>query len=150
MQNYRKEYQWKKYFVLQKYVNRFKSALGQENDVESLCAKEAFRRGLFSRRLPKGLVPLLVDFQSVRSALEANESRRGLDYELLEKEFEGLFHLIFLKTYNFMGSFDEDSLSGKWAAAVRDLKQRFPRDGGHFSAVWKRVVQKARSEAIPE
>jgi 2-polyprenyl-3-methyl-5-hydroxy-6-metoxy-1,4-benzoquinol methylase len=135
-----KEHKWRRFLAPEKYIRRFKRAVGLEKNIELLAAREAVQRGLFKRALPSDLVVLVVDFQSIRSAQEASESGRGLDFEVLEKDFSHLFHLIFLKTYNFMGSFEESGLPRKWVLAARDLQERFPKDGSDYSAVWKRIL----------
>jgi trans-aconitate methyltransferase len=134
-----KEYKWRKFLVLEKYIRRFKKVVGLEKNIESLAAQTAVQRGLFKRALPRHLVTLVVDFQSIRSDQEAAELGRGLDFEALKRDFQNLFELIFIKSYNFMGSFEESRLPRKWALMALDVGRRFPRDGSHYSAVWKRV-----------
>jgi SAM-dependent methyltransferase len=140
MRRYRsflQEHRWRKFFSPPKYLNRLKLAIGLEPDLAQKTAEEAFRRGFFKRRPPGSVIGKLVDFNVPHSAKEAALGR-GFDFEMMQRDLAGVWDLIWVKTYSFMGPFYEEQLSEKWVHLCRELAQSFPRDGANFCTVWKR------------
>ena len=59
----------------------------------------------------------------------------------LERSFTGLWDLVWVRTYAFMGSHLEADLPAKWARLVAELGRKHPRDGASFCSAWRRAPQ---------
>jgi len=133
-------YRWRKYLKPAKYLSLLRRLVSLDKDIEKLTAEEAVAKELFRSTPPRELILALVDFQCVRICAQGGNGlpRRGLDFIEMSEELSGLWDLISIKTYNFMGPFDEQDLPRKYQAVCRDLARKYPLDGAHHSAVWRR------------
>lgn len=143
---------WRKFLspalYWQRLSERIGSRMGWASSPARQTAAEAVRRGLFLRPPPARLISLLVDFHVAHSAEEASAGR-GFDFQQMARDFAPAWHLVWVKTYAFMGSSYEGQLSRRWAAQARMLAQQFPHDGANFCAIWKRAPAPVPAQAAP-
>ncbi len=132
------ERKWRKFLSPENYLRRLKQSFGLESNPGKQAAKEAFRTGLFQKRPSAFAIGMLVDFH-VAHSLEEAAWGRGLDFESMQRDFAGLWNLIWVKTYSFMGPFYEGNLPDKWVRSCREVACKFPKDGANFSTVWRRA-----------
>jgi hypothetical protein len=64
---------------------------------------------------------------------------RGLNFEELTDRMRGVWNLLYMRTYSFMGPFYEGRLPRKWKNVCAQLAQDYPQDGANFGAVWVKV-----------
>jgi 2-polyprenyl-3-methyl-5-hydroxy-6-metoxy-1,4-benzoquinol methylase len=131
------ERRWRKLFSPSLYALRLKQALGLLANPAAAAAKMAHEKGLFRVTPSATAVSRLVDFHVAHSADDA-ESGRGFDFEAIQKQLEGQWKLLWVKSYSFMGAYYEGSIPMKWRATSRRLAEQYPLDGANFSAIWSR------------
>jgi ubiquinone/menaquinone biosynthesis C-methylase UbiE len=102
-------------------------------------ADRAFELGWFGRRPPGWLIDRLVDRHVAHSADEASAGR-GLDFEVLAREFSGRWKLAWHQTYSYMGATYEGRLPRVWQAQCGELARRYPNDGANFCTLWQRAA----------
>ncbi|HQH73977.1 MAG TPA: class I SAM-dependent methyltransferase [bacterium] len=101
-------------------------------------AETAYREGLFLNQPSPVVIGRLVDF-SVAHSQEEIAAGRGLDFEILQEQFQNHWKMVMLKTYSFMGVYYEKNIHPKYQKIAQELSLRYPNDGNNFSCVWKRV-----------
>lgn len=129
------EFRWRKFLLWWKYPPKIRSALGLTPNLARLTAGECFDKKMFSKRPSDDLILALVDYQN---AVHTN----GLDFEELRGNFAGTWDLALVKTYLFdwpLRSHYGANLPKRWQKLCDELEKRFPLDGDHFSAIWRRI-----------
>jgi SAM-dependent methyltransferase len=130
-----KDRKWRRFFSKESYLGRLKMYTGLTSSPASQTAYEALKRGLFKHKPSARIVGLLVDFHVAHSSTEA-ASGRGFDFQEMQQKFSS-WHLVWVKTYSFMGSFYEGRLPQKWLAVSEELSRLYPQDGANFCSVWR-------------
>jgi len=132
-----RERSWRKFLSPERYFYRLRIEAGLISDPAKQAANEAFRKGLFKRKPSKDVIGTLVDFH-VPCSVEEATAGRGFDFELLQQDFAGSWHLRWVKTYSYVGSFYENYVPEKWVRSCAELARKFPQDGANFCSIWKR------------
>lgn len=130
-----KEFRWRKFLLWWKYPPRIGSAVGLRPNLARLTAGECFDKKVFGKKPSDDLIRALVDYQN---AVHMN----GLDFEELRGDFAGIWDLALVKTYLFdwpLRAHYGAQLPKRWQKSCDELEKRFPLDGDHFSAIWRRI-----------
>ncbi|MEE9294705.1 MAG: methyltransferase [Phycisphaerae bacterium] len=138
LERFQRQRKWRRFLQLGNYLRRLKTQVGLRSSPAEEAARESVRQGLFTKRPPAHFVTLLVDFHVAHSPDEA-AAGRGLDFEAMQKDFAGIWEMVWMKTYSFMGPFYEGGLPRRWSRICRELAEIFPDDGCNFCTVWVRA-----------
>jgi SAM-dependent methyltransferase len=131
------EWRWRKFVTPARYIERLREWSGLSSAPLSQTAHAAYRRGLFGRQPSSKAIGLLVDVHVAHSDDEA-AAGRGFDLQQWQQQLGRLWRCEWQTSYGFMGAWYEGRLSPRWQRVSRDLARRYPADGTHFCAVWRR------------
>jgi SAM-dependent methyltransferase len=144
-----RERRWRRVFQLRTYLRRMdhllRMVLGRASDPARQTARLAYQRNMFAVQPPAELVHALVDFHVARPGRLA-VLERGFDVMQLQNDLRPEWHLLWSKSYSFMGYYYEADVSPRWRRQARRLTADFPDDGANFCALWQRRALAGRSD----
>ena len=123
---YRRFLQYAKWFVPGNYTAKVRLLL--RRSPLSATADTAFRRGLFLKRPSPAVIDRIVDFHVPHSSDDVSHGH-GLDLPTMQSWFQHDWHLLWSKTYSFLGPYLYARTPKRWTKRARMLEQQFPEDG---------------------